>query len=50
MMRAVTLLAIPTLCLAAPALAAPARQAVVDRAPSYDTRWSDHSPLMVEYA
>ena len=24
--------------------------AQVDRAPSYDTRWSDHAPLVVSYA
>jgi len=36
--------------LATPALADVARTAVVERAPSYDTRWSDHAPLVVEYA
>lgn len=36
--------------LATPALARSAGNAVVDRAPSYDTRWSDHAPLVVEYA
>lgn len=35
--------------MATPALAAAARQAVVDRAPSYDTRFSDHAPLVVDY-
>lgn len=35
--------------MATPALAAKAVQAVVDRAPSYDTRWSDHAPLVVDY-
>lgn len=35
--------------MATPALADLARTAVVDRAASYDTRWSDHAPLTVEY-
>ncbi len=35
--------------LATPALAATARTAVVERAESYDRRWSDHAPLVVEY-
>lgn len=35
--------------MATPALAAAAQQAVVDRAPSYDTRFSDHAPLVVDY-
>jgi exodeoxyribonuclease-3 len=35
--------------LATPALAAAAVQAVVDRAPSWDTRFSDHAPLVVDY-
>ncbi|WNB86106.1 exodeoxyribonuclease III [Cellulomonas sp. ATA003] len=35
--------------LATPALAALARSAVVERAESYDRRWSDHAPLVVEY-
>ena len=35
--------------LATPALAARARAATVDRAPSYAERWSDHAPLVVEY-
>lgn len=33
-----------------PELGERARSAVVDRAPSYDTRWSDHAPLVVRYA
>ncbi len=36
--------------LATPALADLARTAVVERAESYDRRWSDHAPLVVEYA
>lgn len=36
--------------MATPALADLAQSAIVDRAPSYDTRWSDHAPLTVEYA
>lgn len=32
-----------------PELGARARTAQVDRAPSYDTRWSDHAPLVVSY-
>ena len=32
------------------ALAATASRAVVDRAPSYAERWSDHAPLVVRYA
>lgn len=35
--------------LATPNLAESARHAVVDRAPSYDTRWSDHAPLVIDY-
>ena len=35
--------------MATPKLASQARSAVVDRADSYDTRWSDHAPLIVEY-
>lgn len=35
--------------IASPELAARARSARVDRAPSYDTRWSDHAPLVVTY-
>jgi exodeoxyribonuclease-3 len=34
---------------ATPGLASRARSAVVDRASSYDTRWSDHSAVVVEY-
>ncbi|MEO0049453.1 MAG: hypothetical protein RL556_785 [Actinomycetota bacterium] len=36
--------------LATPKLAAVASNYRVDRAPSYDTRWTDHSPVIVEYA
>lgn len=36
--------------LATPDLAARATAATVDRAPSYDTRWSDHAPLLVRYS
>lgn len=32
-----------------PQLAKLARGARVDRAPSYDTRWSDHAPVVVDY-
>jgi exodeoxyribonuclease-3 len=32
-----------------PQLAAKALAARVDRAPSYDTRWSDHAPVVVTY-
>jgi exodeoxyribonuclease-3 len=35
--------------LATPALAKLSQTYRVDRAPSYDTRWSDHSPVVVEY-
>ncbi|PXA79574.1 exodeoxyribonuclease III [Auritidibacter sp. NML120636] len=35
--------------IATPDLADKAITAVVDRAPSYDTRFSDHSPLVVDY-
>ncbi|MDJ0319568.1 exodeoxyribonuclease III [Pseudarthrobacter sp. PS3-L1] len=35
--------------MATPALAAAAVSAVVDRAASYDTRFSDHAPLVVDY-
>ncbi len=35
--------------LATPALSAEAREAVVDRAPSYADRFSDHAPLVVTY-
>src|SRR5699024_3853304 len=36
--------------LATPELAARAGSAQVDRAPSYDTRWSDHAPLVIDYS
>jgi exodeoxyribonuclease-3 len=36
--------------LATPALAALASGYTVDRAQSYDTRWSDHAPVVVDYA
>ena len=35
--------------LATPALAATVSSYVVDRADSYDTRWSDHTPVVVDY-
>lgn len=35
--------------MATPGLAAAALAAVVDRAPSWDTRFSDHAPLVVDY-
>jgi len=35
--------------LASPALAAVASNYSVFRAPSYDTRWSDHAPVIVDY-
>jgi exodeoxyribonuclease-3 len=35
---------------ATPGLAATATAAVVDRAASYDTRWSDHAAVVVDYA
>ncbi|NLC97618.1 MAG: exodeoxyribonuclease III [Actinomycetales bacterium] len=35
--------------MATPVLAESAREAVVDRALSYDTRWSDHAPLVIDY-
>ncbi|MCW0214084.1 MAG: exodeoxyribonuclease III [Pseudonocardia sp.] len=35
---------------ATPGLAARAEHAVVDRALSYDTRWSDHAPVTVRFA
>jgi exodeoxyribonuclease-3 len=35
--------------LATPALAALASNYTVDRAASYDTRWSDHTPVVVDY-
>lgn len=34
---------------ATPDIAARARRARVDRAPSWDTRWSDHAPLVIDY-
>jgi exodeoxyribonuclease-3 len=36
--------------LATPELADAATTAVVDRAPSWDTRFSDHAPLVIDYA
>lgn len=36
--------------LATPALAAVATNYTVDRAPGYDQRWSDHTPVVVDYA
>lgn len=35
---------------ATPALAATVAGYVVDRAPAYDQRWSDHAPVVVDYA
>lgn len=35
--------------LATPDIAATATEAIVDKAPSYDTRWSDHAPLVIDY-
>ncbi|MDV6013015.1 exodeoxyribonuclease III [Haloechinothrix sp. LS1_15] len=35
--------------MATPTLAERAREAVVERAPSYDQRWSDHAPVTVTY-
>lgn len=35
--------------LTTPDMAAKATSAQVDRAPSYDTRWSDHAPLVINY-
>ena len=35
--------------LATPQLAALGQNYRVDRAPSYDTRWTDHSPVLVDY-
>lgn len=32
-----------------PELAETARGFVIDKAPSYDTRWSDHAPLAIDY-
>jgi len=36
--------------LATPALAATVQNYVVDRASAWDTRWSDHAPVVVDYA
>ena len=36
--------------MATPALAAAVTGYTVDRAPAYDQRWSDHSPVVVDYA
>ena len=36
--------------LASPALAETVKSYVVDRAAAYDERWSDHSPVVVDYA
>jgi exodeoxyribonuclease-3 len=36
--------------LATPALAASVTNYAVDRAPAYDQRWSDHTPVVVDYA
>jgi exodeoxyribonuclease-3 len=36
--------------LTTPELGERATAAQVDRAPSYDTRWSDHAPLVVTYS
>lgn len=36
--------------LATPALAGRASGYVIDRAASYDTRWSDHAPVVIDYA
>ncbi|MGO1590935.1 MAG: exodeoxyribonuclease III [Ancrocorticia sp.] len=35
--------------MASPDLASKATAFQIDRAPSYDTRWSDHAPLIVDY-
>jgi exodeoxyribonuclease-3 len=35
--------------IATPELAATAREATVDRAPSWAERWSDHAPLVIDY-
>ncbi|KQV25539.1 MULTISPECIES: exodeoxyribonuclease III [unclassified Microcella] len=35
---------------ATPALAAAVTGYAIDRAPSWDTRWSDHAPVVVDYA
>ena len=36
--------------LASPALAATVVNYTIDRAPSYAERWSDHAPVVVDYA
>jgi exodeoxyribonuclease-3 len=36
--------------LATPALAAKVTNYAVDRAAAYDERWSDHAPVVVDYA
>ena len=36
--------------LASPALAATVKHYAVDRAAAYDERWSDHTPVVVDYA
>lgn len=36
--------------LATPSLAEAVRDYRIDRAPSYDTRWSDHAPVVADYA
>ena len=36
--------------LASPALATRVRAYSIGRAPSWDTRWSDHAPVVVDYA
>lgn len=35
--------------IATPGLAGRALKAVVERAPAYDQRWSDHAPVSVTY-
>lgn len=35
--------------LATPALAAVASNYTIDKAPSWDTRWSDHAPVVIDY-
>ena len=49
-MKRYAYLLVPLLAAAAtPALAALASNYTVDRAESYDTRWSDHTPVVVDY-
>ena len=36
--------------LATPALAATAQNYTIDKAASWDTRWSDHAPVVVDYS